>query len=74
MGCGGCNQRRIDLGAAVQAAASGDFQTAAAKLGNVGRTMAENTAALTRAAGQRFAYFNPRQVAMHFSERIPHAT
>ncbi len=60
MGCGGCNQRRQDLGAAMKAAVAGDMKTAVAKIGEVGRTMNEDAAALGRAASLRLAAAHAR--------------
>ena len=59
MGCR-CNERRVDLGNAAHAAVTGDLATAAAALGNAGRTFAEDAAAGARIVGQRLAAAHAR--------------
>ena len=60
MACGGCTQRRQDLGAAAKAAVQGDLETVKVKVTNVGRTLSQDAATLTRAAGQRLAAAHSR--------------
>lgn len=60
MACGGCAQRREQIGIAAKAALQGDLKTASISMADVARTMTEDATALARSAGQRLAAAHAR--------------